>query len=254
MNICIVHYIYINPKANWKCIVGSQIKDLKDIGLFDVASVHCVLCGELDLIEECKNFINESKIIYTSTTVNNYEYPGLLKLYQLGKENPECVFLYMHTKGMVFNNGNNSSRNVIELTILRNTIKYHRYIYSLFQTNKEIDKVGLFPDHSGIIWYNFFWIRGNFLKKLSEPIITPDRYYYEHKYIVGGTSFNLLTFDTTTIDIWFAIKNTFQNYKIFFNEKKYLAKYLDLSKNGITITTAYNHFINFGMNENRNLI
>jgi len=77
MDLCIVYYIYINPNANWKCIVGEQIQDLKDSGLFDIATIHCVLCGELDLIEECKNFINESKIIYTSTTVNNYEYPGL---------------------------------------------------------------------------------------------------------------------------------------------------------------------------------
>jgi len=252
MNICIVYYIYINPNANWKCIVGSQIKDLKDSGLFDLATIHCVLCGELDLIEECKKFINESKIIYTSTTVNNYEYPGLLKLYQLGKENPETIFLYMHSKGMVFSN--NGLRNPVEAIILNNTIKHHRYIYNLFQNNKQIDKAGLFPDHSGIIWYNFFWVRGKYFENLVEPIITSDRYYYEHKYIVGGTCFNLLFFDTTTVDIAFAIKRVFSNFKNFFNEKKYLIKYHDLAINGVKLRNAYSHFIKFGMNENRNLL
>ena len=252
MKICIVYYIYINPNANWKCIIRAQLQDLKNVGLFHIATVHCVICGETQLIEECKNFINEPKLMYSSTRINNYEYPGLLKLYQLGKENPETLFLYMHTKGMVFSN--TGERNKTELRILRETIKHHHYIFRVFQNNKDIDKAGLFPDHSGIIWYNFFWVRGNFFENLIEPIITSDRYYYEHKYIRGGSCFNLLTFDKTTVDIYFAIRNTFANCKGLFNGKKYLNKYPDLAKNGITTKNAYNHFIKYGINEERNLL
>ena len=27
--------------------------------------------------------------------------------------------------------------------------------------------------------FNFFWVRGSYLKKCNKPIITNDRYYYE---------------------------------------------------------------------------
>jgi hypothetical protein len=259
MNICIVYYIYINPKANWKIIVGGQIDDLINVGLN--SNIYFVICANSqEYINECKNFINTKNIIskeFTETTTNNYEYPGLLKLNLLGKENPETIFLYMHSKGMVFNNGNNTNRNHVEVDILRNTIKHHRYILNIFKFNNDIDKAGIFPDHSGIIWFNFFWVRGKFFENLSEPIITSDRYYYEHKYILGGKCFNLLFFDLTTVNQIFACRhfNKINNPMKFFNYKKYISKYPDIVRNGINSKNqAYLHFITCGINEHRNLL
>jgi hypothetical protein len=266
-DIVIVYYIYINPKANWKCIVGGQIDDIKQVGLFDKAVIHCVICAENEeLITQCKEFINESSINYSWTTVNNYEYPGMLKLYELGKKNPEHIFLYMHSKGMVFNNGSNQSRNPFEYLILRNTIKYHEYICDIFKKYDFIEKIGLFPDHSGIIWWNFYWIRGSFFKDHMPPEISTNRYYYESEYIVNKTHknncFNLTSFDTKTYNHMEGahgirhLRNCFEENisNFYFNVKKYLSKYPDLSINGIIDSTAFNHFLTHGINEGRDLI
>ena len=261
----IVYYIYINPKANWKCIVGGQINDLKHVGLLDLATLHCVICAENEnLIEECKSFINQEKFIYTTTTINNYEYPGLLKLYELGKMYPESIFLYMHSKGMVFNNGANQSRNIFELLVFRNTIKYHKYIISIFKKYDFIEKAGLFPDHSGIIWWNFYWIKGSFFKDNHPPEITPDRYYYESGYIKSAkvNCFNLISFDKITVNQSNAMSNVLKLTDCFntnisghsFNVNKYLHKYPDLSINGVVPKTAFNHFIIHGIGECRDLI
>jgi hypothetical protein len=266
-DIIIIYYIYINPKANWKCIVGGQINDLKHIGLFDKATIHCVICAENEeLITQCKEFINEPSIHYSWTTINNYEYPGILKLYELGKENPEHLFLYMHTKGMVFNNGSNQSRNIFELLVLRNTIKYHEYILSIFKKYDFIEKAGLFPDHSGIIWWNFYWIRGSFFKDHPPPEISANRYYYESEYIANKipkqNCFNLTSFDTITVNHSYAATHVLSLANCFnieisdysFNINKYLKKYPDLSINGVIPKTAFKHFLTYGINEGRDLI
>jgi len=209
-DIIIVYYIYINPKANWKCIIGGQINDLKHVGLLDKATIHCVICSENEnLITQCKTFIDNEKFIYTTTTINNYEYPGLLKLYELGKIYPETIFLYMHSKGMVFNNGPNQSRNIFEILVLRNTIKYHEYIISIFKKYDFIEKVGLFPGHNGIMWWNFYWVKGSFFKDHHPPEINTDRYYYEAEYIKSDkvNCFNLTSFDKITVNQNHAIKH-----------------------------------------------
>jgi hypothetical protein len=68
-----------------------------------------------------------------------------------------------------------------EEEILTNTLfdNWKRTI-SLFKQNKKINKLGLFPSSSnGFIWFNFWWVRGEYINILEEPIITEDRYYYE---------------------------------------------------------------------------
>ena len=163
----------------------------------------------------------------------------------------------MHTKGMVFHGTN--GRISIEIEILRNTIKYWNYIFNIFKNYSFIDKAGLFPDHTGIIWFNFFWIRGSFLKKLDPPIITNDRYYYEVGVIKNKNNenncFNLLSLDLNRINPWNASvicrKNNI-NIRSFFNTKKYILKYPDL--NLLNNKMAYKHFITDGINENKNLI
>ena len=235
----IVYYIYINPLKNWKSIVLGQINDLKTVGLLSFAKLYCVICAEnKNLFDECETLIpKESECEYISQ--NQYEYPGLKKLHDLGTEYPEEIFLYMHTKGMVFHG--QKGRLDQEIKILRNTINNWKYINNLFNNNSQIDKVGLFPSHDGIFWFNFFWIRGSFLKNIPPPIITNNRYYYEHGFIINKNKinnfFNLLFFDKTPIrprgafKILKLLNKSFNVNFINFNFKKYINKYKEYKTN-----------------------
>jgi hypothetical protein len=99
-------------------------------------------------------------------------------------------------------------RNEIEMKVLRNTIKHYIQIIKIFEKNKTIDKACVFPDKSGICWFNFFWCRGSFLKNLPEPKITNDRYYYE-QYIgqnIPCSNLNLHTFNLKTVTPLYACR------------------------------------------------
>jgi hypothetical protein len=255
--IIIVYYIYINPQRDWKCIISGQINDIKSIGLLSVSKLYCVICTpSINLFNECKKLINVVNANYYHITINNYEYPGIKKLHELGTIYPEKIFFYMHSKGMVFHG--TGGRNREEIKILRNTIKNWNYIISIFKNYSFIDKAGLFPDHSGIIWFNFFWIRGSFLKKLNPPIVSSNRYYYESGYINSSENdcFNLLSYDLTRIRPQGAcviVVKSEINSKKHFNWKKYILKYPDLSLLN-NLNKAYLHFITCGISEFRNLI
>jgi len=263
--IIIVYYIYINPNKDWKSIISGQIDDLKSVQLFEFAKVFCVICTpNTELFEECVLLINQTSnatTVNTHVNTNNFEYPGIKKLHELGNSYPDKLFFYMHSKGMVFHGTN--GRVYQEMLLLKNSIKYWKYVLNIFKIHQFIDKAGLFPDHTGIIWYNFFWIRGSFLKDLEPPIISDNRYYYEHSYIKNNNDqnncFSLLTFDLSRFSCKEAsvipLKILVNRIKLsyYFDSKKYLLKYNDvkLLRNKDKL---YNHFITFGMNENRNLI
>ena len=251
----IIYYIYVNSNVNWKIIVEGQIEDLVSKDLHH-SKIHFVICSNnQENIDNCISFIETKNLPlkeFTTTTENNFEYPGLLKLHQLGKQFPDDYFLYLHSKGMCF--GNNGDRNLYEKHILQNTIKYPEYIKYLFE-NLKVDKAGLFPDVSGIIWFNFFWISGKFLNTIPEPVVSTDRYYYETGVINGGSCFNLLSYNFKKVTQFDAIKcfKSFKNNN-YFDSIKYFKKYPDLQENGIKLRNAYSHFLNHGIREYRNLI
>ena len=255
MILSIVYYIYVNKNTNWKIIVDGQIEDIINNDLHN-NKIYFVICSnnqENNL--ECISFIETKNLPFkdfTTTIENNFEYPGLLKLYQLGKEFPDDYFFYMHSKGMCFSN--NNQRNCVEKLILQNTIKYPKYIKYLFEELK-VDKAGLFPDTTGIVWYNFFWISGKFLNTIKEPVVSTNRYYYETGVINGGNCFNLVSYNFEKFDQCIACKCfKILKRKLYFDSRYYLSKYPDLVKNGITLKYAQNHFITHGINEYRNLI
>jgi len=258
--IIIVYYIYINPNKDWKSIISGQIQDLRNINLLNHSKLFCVICTPyINLFNECTNLIKSysEEVNYYHVTENNFEYPGIKKLHELGTLYPEKIFLYMHSKGMVFHE--TEGRNNHEMQILRNTIKYWKYTLNIFKNYPFIDKAGLFPDPSGIIWYNFFWIRGSFLKGICPPIITNNRYYYEHRYIINKNNenncFNLLCFDMSRYSQIRACCLLFKNnldIKNFFNIHKYISKYPDIKE--LNKKQILKHFITHGIDQNRNLI
>lgn len=65
-------------------------------------------------------------------------------------------------------------------------------IIKIFHDNPKVEKVCYGASPQGWCWYNFFWVRGRFLRKCKPPKIdVQDRFEYE-KYIgkmCGSTSY-----------------------------------------------------------------
>jgi hypothetical protein len=148
-----------------------------------------ICCEQKELIEDCKTFIQESFIfvpIFSESYTNQFEYPGLMLLYELSK-NSSDIFFYFHSKGMVFNNPSNE-RNEFEKKTLRSTLFFWKFATTIFKKIVNVHKVGLWPSQEGYIWVNFFYIRGGYLK--VPPIITEDRWWYETYINQSGNYFD----------------------------------------------------------------
>jgi len=188
-NLSVVYYIFINVSRNWKIIIEGQMKDFKFTQsqsdcFYDKIYIH-ICCEEYFLINECKDFINKigiERIVYSQSSTNQFEYPGLKLLYDLSQQKPENNYLYIHSKGMVYNN-HYSIRSVAEQPSFRVTLYYHQKAMDTFKDNKNVNKIGIWPSDRGYIWLNFFYIRGGYLQ--SPPLISDYRYYYE-EYIGNG--------------------------------------------------------------------
>jgi hypothetical protein len=175
----IVYYIYLNPHRNWKVIIEGQLNDLKKSGMLVNNSIYIHICCEhsQEHILECKNVVLNiiKDPIFSESYINQFEYPGLMLLYNLAQEYPDEIMFYFHSKGMVFNNPG-PSRNEFEKSTLRGTLYYYQRAISAFDAIN-VNKVGLWPSKKGHIWVNFFFIRASCLK--IPPKITSDRWWYE---------------------------------------------------------------------------
>jgi len=181
--IIIVYYIFINEKRNWKKIIKGQIQDVLIAGLINSEFHIHICCSNNNLINECKDFVKKliNKTIYfTTNNENQFEYPGFKLIYDLSQENPDTILLYLHTKGMVFHHSN--ERDMCEKTILRMTIDNWENTINIFEENKNINKIGVFPAApEGWVWFNFFWVRSDYVA--NEPEYTPDNRFYYESYI-----------------------------------------------------------------------
>jgi FkbM family methyltransferase len=204
-NILIVYYISINICKDWKCIVKGQLNDLKKVGLSKCKFFIAITGENIELINSCIELINEYKLnnsIFTNTE-NLYEYSGIKLMHEISHIYEDKIILYMHTKGMVFNNPSNFRSND-ELIILRYTIKDYKKILKLFE-NKSINKIGLFPSPEGKIMFNFFWIRSNYFKDKPAPIIKNVETYYEDYIcfdnIINDDCYSLMNNSISSFDI-----------------------------------------------------
>jgi hypothetical protein len=240
--IIIVYYIYINPNKNWKHIVNGQLNDLKTIGLIN-SNLNVVICSEEhNILEDCIKIIHKyrSDILIKTTCKNLYEYPGIKLLYDLAQNNPNKIMFYMHSKGMVFSNQTNF-RSFAEMSILRNTMKDPQKIFSIFENNKKVNKIGLIPHEDHYIVSNFYWVRSNYLIGAEIPKITTDRLYYEQYIGLIGSddSYSLLTDEITTFNF-----EKVQKYKKENPPDNSIHKYFNLKnynfyKDGIDITESF---------------
>ena len=172
--IYIVYYAYLYNGQKWKNIITGQMRDIYNSGILKIATLHVVLLGTPNEIQEAKllleNITNDT-INITEVYDNLYEFPALIKIRELALINPNKIFIYLHSKCMV--NWNPSQhRTIIEQKLTKSTLLDWDTTLFIFQNFPEIQKAGVLPAKDGFMWFNFWWARGSYLISCS-PIEIP---------------------------------------------------------------------------------
>jgi hypothetical protein len=182
-NIQIIYYAFLK-KEKWRNIVLPQMQDLVDCGVLSEADLLIALSGEKELMQEAEMEIRRIidtdlvNLRFTYTEENLYEYPGIKALYEESIVHPEKIYLYFHSKGMFFHDYENG-RHHAEMVLFDTVVKPWKNALEIFNKRPEINKVCYGCSEQGFCWYNFYWVRGEYVARLDAPIITEDRYYYE---------------------------------------------------------------------------
>jgi hypothetical protein len=185
--INIVYYLWINENRNWKVIINGQLNDLIESNIFSNAKLHIVLSGKTnELLTEVTyyilsilNYVDNLLFDLTTTLKNNYEYFGIKKLYDLANEEPNKIYIYLHSKGMFNVHNQNHKRFHHEEILTKTIVNKWNDIINIFDNNEFIVKAGLFPSTGGWVWFNFFWAKGDYIRTCEIPKLTNNRYYYE---------------------------------------------------------------------------
>ncbi|WP_316798855.1 hypothetical protein [Pedobacter frigidisoli] len=217
--IRIIYYVYINRNSNWRGIVSGQLLQIKGYGLLDEAALYIHITDTDGKADEVIRFIGEfvSDAIISTNNENLFEYPAISLVYNLAKQFPDDIFIYFHSKAMSYNV---TTRRIDEVALLTKTFENWRKKLELFK-NPQINKAGLFPAigsnddkeifgvRGGWIWYNFWYARGSYIVNCDEPLITHDRYFFEHWL---GLQNGTLTIGNDCANLYTAPKNN----KIYF--------------------------------------
>ena len=186
ININIVYFICINNKIDWESIVRGQLMDIVKSNILSSAKLYIVLAANsLIMIKEAYNliftilkYVNNLFMDIETHLENKYEYRGIKKLYDLANIHSSDYFLYLHSKGMFFNN-NTGKRTENESILTKAILNDWNNTINVFRKNNNVVRIGLFPAQGDWIWYNFYWTTGMYLRSCENPKITSDRYYYE---------------------------------------------------------------------------
>ena len=115
------------------------------------------------------------------------------------EERKNSVFLYMHSKGMVFHGKmNREKRKSVDGPLFKHVIEPWTEVLFRFQTVPDLDKAGFTVTNGGYVYFNYIWVRSSYVARLEAPIEYPveahrgggsgctasadnvSRYYYEH--------------------------------------------------------------------------
>jgi hypothetical protein len=186
--ICIVYFAYINPdpRKDWRSILNGQMDDLIRCGVLSHSSLEIVLSATPELAQQAHTCLESilSSFTFKNFTIvheNHFEYEGIKRLHDLSQIYPNKIFLYFHSKGMVYYE--DQHRVWLEQMLTKITLTKWRDVIFIFEQYSDINKIGSYPSNHeghGCIWFNFFWVRGSYIKTCNKPGITDDRYYYEY--------------------------------------------------------------------------
>jgi hypothetical protein len=183
-SIFIVYYAYLNNDKNWRNIIKGQIEDVYKSGILNCSLFHPVLYGDPNDIKECKKLLEDIikiNIEVTEVYENKYEFPAIIKIRELALENPDKIFIYFHSKGMVFHNPV-GERTIIEYKLTNNTFCNWESTLHIFKKFPKIQKAALFPSENGFGWFNFWWARGTYLIS-CKPIEIPENLKLDDRFL-----------------------------------------------------------------------
>jgi hypothetical protein len=209
--INIVYYVWINPLRNWEVIVRGQLTDVVQSGILSKSKLYIVVCCEETFVNAVKELIRDicdSASVDFVTSGNFFEFPGILKIYELALQEPDKTFLYFHTKGMFqwyFTYNKENERMDTEVFLTRKMLESYPVILNVFAGSEEVSKACLFPgkgdDFGNACLLNFWWAKGNYLNSCERPTIMTDRFYYERWIGTGSKdtkTFNLIDKNITS--------------------------------------------------------
>jgi hypothetical protein len=182
----ILYYAYLNQNKDWKRMVHDQLTDVARTLIFDKSEFQAVLLGTPTDIAEAKiiidNILNRNVVI-TEVYENKYEFPAIIKIRELALQNPNKIFIYFHSKGMV-NHNFSIYRTHIEWSLTNKTFLNWESTLNIFNMFPNINKAALFPSESGFGWFNFWWARASYLIsckpiEIPENLVEPDRFICE---------------------------------------------------------------------------
>lgn len=176
--IYILYFCFLNRNKNWMQMIHDQLADVKNSGIFLKSKFHAVIYGHPEDIIKAQSMMENlivQKIDITPIYTNRYEFPGIIKIRELAVQNPDKIFIYFHSKGMV-NNNFGTYRTMLERKLTLSTfLNWDETLYK-FNTNPNIQKAGLMPAETGHVWFNFWWARGSHLASCKPIVENDDRF------------------------------------------------------------------------------
>jgi hypothetical protein len=178
----IVYYVNCMINDNYFNWIENQLSFVKGYG--GKIYVMCTIEKEKEeeVKEKIKNCFPEADITVECNSTNQYEYPGIKKVWDLSQiyNQENDIIMYFHSKGLThFSHYNEaisllrSSKNCEEI------IKDIDRIYEIFSFFPSIEKITTTSGGIGWGWYNYWVARGSYLCKVEKPIITARYHYYE---------------------------------------------------------------------------
>jgi hypothetical protein len=186
----VVYFAFLLPDGSSRRIVRDQWLDAVACGIVaHAAAFHIVVSAdtkeELEWASaELVPMIRAKGGIVHIVEQNMYEFPGIHLVWQLACKRPECVYLYFHSKGVMHTN--HGGRVAWELPLFYDLVVGWRPIMDIFEHHAEVRAIG-YPGKeagenktiNGVLWFNFWWVRGTHLHLVEEPLLTSRRHYYE---------------------------------------------------------------------------
>lgn len=185
--IQIIYFSHIR-KEKWKDIIIPQMQGLIDCGLLSKADLLVSLSGDRKIVQFVELVIRDifknqstSYISFKHTYENLYEYPGIKALHENGRLYPDKIFLYFHSKGMWFGGEQyQDGRTILEKNLYDSVVINWKHALLVFDTKSDVSKICFGGANGGWCWFNFYWVRGTYIKTCPPPKIQKEnRYYFE---------------------------------------------------------------------------
>lgn len=221
----IVYFINCYVNQNFIYLFTAQMRDLQRTGLLDQTScqLFIVSSGSPEAkyaiaAELRKIFGSRPEIRHEHNGENQFEYPGIRKVWELGLLPEESFILYFHGRGISHlklgphrRNRQRAEQRLFSLVVAQ----WRQNLRWLLQI-PSADKLGLSSGGNGWVWYNFWWARSSYIRHLEKPIVTDRRHYYEDwlgRYVSAARSDDGYE-DTLGKCINLASKTVFHKYNI----------------------------------------